>query len=658
MANAGRIKRIDSGRSKARFQYAAIFGAIGLVLGFIGIKFNTKDYLTPASSQQRAEHGLTRPWLDNSDLPVGVTEQGHHLEVWKWGGSAREIDLGGTGAATPLWSMAPDLSRVAWIADGVLDARQRPLENPPGEQISVPLPQNHKALAVTELSDGSLAVIFDDSTAGRWSADGHLLGQDKLPFDALEQATALQDYVALGSSRSGNMFLYQYRPGEQWKVVDRSPAPDLPFRLVILAPGMMGALSQAGLHRGGRTQDTPGAVQSAASHLDDFLITGDFGKPLVLPLDGEPYPHADAQPGALVAASHNRVSLSGPTGTRLIQLGMETRLTATGRRLASIGAILLGAAPLLIVKLLDLLTMMIRGGKKQDGGKHVPKTLDQPPPQMVDRFTAGEGVIWAGAGLSAQSGLPARQAFATSLLQTALLEKWAPTAVLHKADGLVLKGQVETALDEIVAASAHRKDLFSYVRAVYSKYAARSRSHEMISHLPLAGVITTNYDGLLDCGEDAWCSRVLTLASPLPAQFDGPFLLKLYGDMPLPLSVQLSRVEMGLVFPKSEAARIPRTALAERTVLFVGCSLEGLAADLNIVGAPAKLTQEHYAAVGISHRDWSKQAEALKEQFGVQVIPCSADTIAQELPKFLETLAVQVRKSQGAESAKVPADAV
>jgi hypothetical protein len=657
MAGAGRIKRLDSGNAKVRYQYAAILAAIGATLLFIGIKFNTKDYLIPAKVQRHSEHGFTRIWLDDMGLPVGATLEGSRLSVWSWSGVTREIEL---GAAAPLWTMAQDLSRMAWIAEGSLHSRSHPLEAKESSDVTAPLPADRKALALTELSDGTLAVVFDDASVGRWSPDGRLLGQDHVSFDSLEQAVADGDYVALGSSRSGSIFLYEYRPGEEWKVVDREPAPDLPFHLVIPAPGMTAALSEAGLHRGGKTQNTPGEVRSAASHLEDFLITGDFDKLLVLPADGDRYPLADAQPGSLVAASHNRTVVSGTDGTRLIELGTETRLTASGRALTTIAAVLLAGAlllcfaPLIYVKLLDLLAMKVGGGKRKDGGKLAPRTLGQPPPQLIDRFAAGEGVAWAGAGLSAQSGLPLRGAFVMGLLQTAQVEKLAPLQLLRRLEKLAEKGEIETALDELAAAAPQRAGVIAHYRAVYYKYVARSHAHELLSRLPLAGAITTNYDGLLSCGDDAWSSHVLTLSSLLPERPDAPFLLKLYGDIPAPLTVLLSRAEFAMVFPKSSVAHIPRVALAEQTLLFIGCSMEGLVADLQVIGAPEKIARTHFAAVGVAGPDWTKHAAVLKERFGIEVLPCSEETIAEALPQFLETLAAEIENRQNAGSAAQP----
>ena len=663
MASTGRLKLIDAGQSKLRYQYAGVLAGIGAVLVFIAVKVETRQFLIPASVVRRTtEQGFTRIWFDDGDLPVGARQQGPRLNIRRWSGGSWQFDLTG-GEERPAWTMPSDLSRLGWVSGGNLYCRTQPLEPSFARPVAIRLSGGKKPLALSTLSDGAIAVVFDDATVARWDcSDGRLLGENRLAFANPEQAAAEQDYVSLGSARAG-IISFHYRPGEGWQIVERAPAPDLAFRLVIPGPGMTAALSDAGLHREGNTLNTPGAVRAAAAHLDDLIVTGDFDKAIVLPHDGERYVLTDAQPASLAAVSHNRVAISGQNDTRLITLGIETRLTATGRTVSRIGAIFLGLAavlcfaPMLIVKLLDLISQLIRGGKKKLGGANIPRTLEKPPLELVQGFAAGEGVLWAGAGLSAQSGLPSRQGFIQGLLQTADVEGLAEGSALRKFRNLAARGDGEAALDELVASIPQRSDLIAHYRAVYYKYVAQSRSHELISRIPLSAVITTNYDGLLDCADGSWSSTVVTLRSKMPAAPDVPFLLKLYGDLPSPPTVVLSRREFHAAFPKSGVAHIPHFALTQRCLLFVGCSIEGLLADLNLMlgqrmaghAAGSKPTRAHFAAVGVSGSGWTKIAAELNAKFGIRVLPCSEETIREALPAFLETLVEEIEKVQHVE---------
>ena len=651
---------VDPRKSKLRYQIAAVLVAIGATLLFIGLKIETRQYLIPAATERHPEHGFTRVWLDNADLPVGANQQGSRLAITRWSGGNWQFDIGAPGE-TPAWTAAPDLSRLAWISGNTLYCRVRPLEAGSAQPAAAPLPAGKKALALTALSDGSVAVVFDDASAGRWDcSDGRSLDEKQLDFENPEQAAAQQDYVALGSARSGNIILFHYRPGQDWEVADREPAPDLPFRLIIPAPGVVAALSEAGLHRGNTVENAPGAIRAAASHLEDFIVTGDFDNALVLPADGEPYMLADAKPGSLLAASHEKLVVSGPDETRLITLSAEIGLTAKGRTFARTGGLLLALAslvcfgPMLLVKLLDLLASLTNRSKDKSGNLNVPTKFDRPPGDLIQAFAAGEGVVWAGAGLSAQSGMPLRASFIQGILQAAKVENLAPAALLQRVEELIRKGDGETALDELVAGVPRRSDLIAHYRAVYYKYVARSRTHELIARIPLTGVITTNYDGLLECLGAPWSSAVATPSALLPTGWDAPFLLKLYGDLPEPSTVLLSRFEFAAAFPKSGVAHVPRNALAERTMLFVGSSLEGLLADLNVTGGPEQISRAHFAAVAVSGTKWTKTADTLKQKFGVQVLPCSAETIREALPAFLEDLLLEIEKLRQMQPSQAP----
>jgi hypothetical protein len=157
-------------------------------------------------------------------------------------------------------------------------------------------------------------------------------------------------------------------------------------------------------------------------------------------------------------------------------------------------------------------------------------------------------------------------------------------------------------------------------------------------------VITTNYDGLLDCTGEPWAANVLTPVSSNPEFPDVPFLLKLYGDLLSPQTVLLSQFEFAATAPGSLVSRLSHYGLDSRTLLFVGCSLEGLLTDLSVIGAPKQITRKHFAAVGITSPAWEKQVQELSTFYGIEVLPCTAEAIAESLPVFLESLADEVEK--------------
>jgi hypothetical protein len=654
MAGAQSIKAIAGGKSKLRFQIAGFLAAMGLVLAFIIVRFQTKEYLITTAAGHHDEHGYTRLWFDPSDALVGATRQGPLLKISRWSGEHAQFDLGTSDNVA--WAMPPDLSRLAWIAGSTLYCRTEPLEQGAKTKapVAIKLAANQSPLALGFLPDGSADVTTADGSVSRFDcASGALLGSKHLGFPQADQAATEQDYVAITSDRARSMMLYRYQAGQDWTVVEESSAPEPPFRLIIPAPGVMATLTLGGLWSEGKTKNSPGAILSAVSHLENLIVTGDFDKVLVLPREGERYPIADDAPGSLVAATLAQIAVSGSSGTSLFNLGSESRVTATGRSLSwaatlmLLASLLLCIGPLVLTKLLELLATWVQGGKKKGLGKNVPGTLTQPPPELISTFAAGQGIVWAGAGLSAQSGMPTREPFVTATLHAAAMEQWVEPGPLRRLQALVGRGQIEDALNELVT-GANRGNLISHYRAVYSKYSALSRSHKALTRIPLAAVITTNYDGLLDCTETLWAANVMTPASPLPEFTDVPFLLKVYGDLLTPTTVLLSQFEFAATLARSAVTQIPRHAWNSRTLLFVGCSLSGLLTDLKVIGPPAKITRKHYAAVGVTSAAWEKQAAELSSTYGIEVLPCTAEGIAEALPVFLESLAQQVEDRQTA----------
>lgn len=655
MAKAGGVRSIDSGNNKLRFQLAAVCAGIACALLFIAVKFQTKEYLVSTASETRPDRNYTRMWFDRSEGLAGAWLEGNTLTVNRWSiqgtGATVRYEL---GSGQPLlWAMAPDFSKLAWISGTNLYCRTLLDGRETGSAIVTALPAGKTVRDMDVLSDGSLVTVFSDATLERWDSNGKSLGGRRLDLDQADQADSSDDYVATYSSKAGRMMLYRFRPGQDWMLVEQSQAPDPPFQLVIPAPGIMATYTLAGLRVDGKTKNTPGAVRSAVSHLDDLIIAGDFEKIYVLPADAsrDRYQLAEAPPNSTLAVSRTQLAISGSAGTSLLRLGMENRLTSIGRNL-SIGSIvslicaaLLCFGPFLLAKAIELLSLLVRGGKPKRESIDVPGTLGIPPPELVQRFASGEGGVWAGAGLSAQSGLPIRKSFIQTMIQTAAVEEWIDSGALKKLQGLCAHEHAEQALDELVASVPHmRQELIANYRAIFCKFASPSRSHDLLTRIPFSGLITTNYDNLIERVGEVPPDQVLTLSSRRPVQA-APFMLKLYGELAFPAAVLLSRAELAQALPASSMVQMVREVMQTRTMLFLGCSLEGLLVDLVRLGVTPG--QKHFAAAAVSGPLWHKHAEELMTRFGVQVLPCAEDTIGAALPEFLDTLMREIERVQG-----------
>src|SRR5262249_40976689 len=159
-----------------------------------------------------------------------------------------------------------------------------------------------------------------------------------------------------------------------------------------------------GLRLGGKTENTPGALNSVVPEIYDLLVTGDFENVFVLPKEGERYEIAKAAKRSLLARSHSHLAVSGPDGTSLLQLGSESRLSSRGRAGSYLGAGLLLAAGVLTClallvegSLLDFLFALVKGGRQS--AKPLSTRFEQPPPELVESCAEGRSTVWAGAGL-------------------------------------------------------------------------------------------------------------------------------------------------------------------------------------------------------------------------------------------------------------------
>jgi len=182
--------------------------------------------------------------------------------------------------------------------------------------------------------------------------------------------------------------------------------------------------------------------------------------------------------------------------------------------------------------------------------------------------------------------------------------------------------------------------------------------HKIVRRLPVAASITTNYDGCLEMLGTMWASNVLTVklgGHRGAAEKDQFFLLRLYGDPRVPADVKLSHKEFAESIKSDPTLGDTLQALFDKkTMFFVGASAEGLVNDLKLMPKIARSTRKHYAVLGVGEGSWEKHVETLEKQYGIESVVCSEETIAAELPKFLDTLANQIEEARNDRSKRGP----
>ena len=175
------------------------------------------------------------------------------------------------------------------------------------------------------------------------------------------------------------------------------------------------------------------------------------------------------------------------------------------------------------------------------------------------------------------SGLPGWATLIADMLRFYLLRSQST----EDLEGLIRNGNyilAATELRERMGEQAFSEFLHTHFRQVGCQ---PSPVHRLIVELPLAGIITTNYDDLLETAyavsgatRPSVFTHLDTAALANAARDRRFFLLKLHGDADRPESVVLGRREYRELIFGNNACREFLTALLQfRTMLFVGFSL-------------------------------------------------------------------------------------
>jgi predicted ATP-binding protein involved in virulence len=268
------------------------------------------------------------------------------------------------------------------------------------------------------------------------------------------------------------------------------------------------------------------------------------------------------------------------------------------------------------------------------------------PPDLVQACRNGECVLYAGAGLSAQCGLPTWTPFVHGLLD------WARTNnVINEAEATeyhdeVARGQADPVADNLVSRLTTEDDraaLNDYLRKVFLKRTSPSPLHERLKQIEFSAILTTNFDNVLERVFEGKTDQTYTpkdsesLLTALTRR--AFFILKLYG--------RLDRQETVLVAPAQYNSAISgnslfsefmQTLFFSRTILFLGASIEGIEAYLTGIAMPDTFQREHYAVVAVTGNAWRAKADLLQRRYGIKVLPYTPSEDFAELKDFVDKL--------------------
>lgn len=284
---------------------------------------------------------------------------------------------------------------------------------------------------------------------------------------------------------------------------------------------------------------------------------------------------------------------------------------------------------------------------------HLPKDL---PSDLVDACAAGECVLYAGAGLSAQSGLPTWKEFVLGLLRWAHQNGYVDEAEEASFHVEIERGQADPVADSIVSklvTEEAQAALYGYLRQVFLKQSSPSEFHYQLKRIKFSAALTTNFDNLLEDVYETQRHQVYTpkdadalLAALTRRNF---FLLKLYGTLDQAGTVMVAPAQYeDAVTGNSLFAQFMQTLFFSRTLLFIGASLEGIEAYLRGISLPKVITRRHYAVVGVTDHAWRAKADLLERRYGIKVLPYTPQDGYAELGDFLNKLTEEVAARQDA----------
>ena len=656
-----------TGKSNIKGIIAGILLIGGFMMAALANQWAISERLIGFTSQKWKDRVYHRLWFTQDGSLVGATASGAELTVERFSRSGSEsekwmVNLGRVVSPADLqsdWVVDGEAQRLAYAGPKGLVVR--PLCEPgagncAGNRLDLPVGPN-SILAFAFVPGRMVAAMLNDSTVLLWDTEtGNQTGRIAVPMDNPDQARWQGDYLAVVSSAARSARLFRLSAGLKLNMVEEARTPHPPFQLITPGTGQVGYLSPGGLYYRGETRNSPGPVRSAVLGSSDMVVAGgDFDGLVVLGAKENHYPLLEQEEEKIrantVASNGSRFAYSGPNGTGLVGLTTETRITPSGRKFnfIGLGLALLGGLLAASGLLFDFVGMSF---KAKGVSKKSRKSLLDPDPTLVKALSDGQVVLWAGAGLSAQAGFPTRNRFLLQTLQTADSETWLEPARLIQMYELVNQGKQEQVLDDLIETLHYQRAiLVAHFKVVYSRFTPMSACHKLIRRLPVSAAVTTNYDGCLEMLGPMWANNAVTLkdgAHRGAVEKDQFFLLRLYGDPKVPAKAILSHREFAAaVKADSTLGDTLQKMFDSKTMLFVGCSAEGLVADLKLMPKIRKNDQKHVAIIGVGDGQWERQVQTLEKEYGITCLVCAEETIATELPKFLEKLATEVESASG-----------
>ena len=273
--------------------------------------------------------------------------------------------------------------------------------------------------------------------------------------------------------------------------------------------------------------------------------------------------------------------------------------------------------------------------------------LPKPPDDLILSLKNAECVLYAGAGLSADAKLPTWSLFISGLLQWAREEGFIKGDFADSLKEAIEFGQTDVVADSLInTIGADLVALNDYLKKVFLTTGPTLPSrYKLLKSIPFSAVLSANFDNLLERNyAEVVKDRVYTPSDPdklfTAHSKNDFFILKLYGTLERPESVVVAPAQYQAAIAQNVIfSQFMDSLFVSRTLLFVGASLDGIAAYLNGLKFQGTSTpRRHYALVDVAGSAWKVNADLLQRRYGITVLPFTASPGYPEVSKFLEQL--------------------
>jgi predicted ATPase len=401
---------------------------------------------------------------------------------------------------------------------------------------------------------------------------------------------------------------------------------------------------------------TPGPVHTMAFYDDETLLVGGaFPGIYRISQNRKPERVVDvAESVAKLAVSSTRLAFLTRDGARVRWISHGTMLALNGRGQIAVGVLAVLLAALGLTFVIGSKREPRTDSTLQDGPRDS-RFPNDVPGELIDACVAGECVLFAGAGVGAQVGLPVWREFVSGLLTWAQESQFITEAEAATFFGEIRAGGADFVADIIVnrlrtgskLQSPPQELLTQYLQTVFSKPAPPSDLHLLLKRLHPCAVLTTNFDNQLERLYATPPNQVYTpkdteplLTALTKRDF---FILKLYGALDQPDTVMVAPVQYEEAITGNRMfSQFMQTLFLSRTLLFVGASLDGIDSYLRGISLPREISRRHFALIPVGDGAWRAQADVLERRYGIHVLPYTPVQDHKALNDFLEKLADQI----------------